>query len=90
MKQFSDAVAESGTTTDAVVFLPSVKDIYPLGIVLNVPDQRGTFVEVKGFSHQMEGQTRPTFFRGVATVNIRMIRLHNRAHVYPTGGDKTL
>ncbi len=28
----------------------------------------GTFVEVKGYGHQMEGVSRPTFFRGVATV----------------------
>jgi pantoate--beta-alanine ligase len=53
----------------AVVFLPSVKDMYPSGIVLDVADQKGTFVEVKGFGHQMEGKTRPTFFRGVATVS---------------------
>jgi pantoate--beta-alanine ligase len=90
MKQFADALAESRTHTDALVFLPSVKEMYPSGIVLNVPDQRGTFVEVNGFSHQMEGKTRPTFFRGVATVNIRTILLSNMAHVSPTGGVKTL
>ena len=38
-----------------VVFLPSVKEMYPLGITQDVEQQKGTFVEVKGFSHQMEG-----------------------------------
>ena len=50
------------------VFLPSVKDIYPSGIVQDVGQQRGTFVEVKGYGSEMEGRSRPLFFRGVATV----------------------
>lgn len=54
--------------TPSAVFLPSVKEMYPLGIAQEVEKQTGTFVEVKGFGHQMEGRSRPTFFRGVATV----------------------
>lgn len=54
--------------TPSAVFVPMVKDMYPSGIVQNVSDQKGTFVEVKGYDHQMEGKSRPTFFRGVATV----------------------
>jgi pantoate--beta-alanine ligase len=54
--------------TPSAVFVPSVSEIYPSGIVQNVAEQKGTFVEVKGYSHQMEGQSRPTFFRGIATV----------------------
>ena len=50
------------------VFLPGVKDMYPSGIVQDVEQQRGTFVEVKGYGSEMEGRSRPTFFRGVATV----------------------
>lgn len=52
----------------SAVFLPSVQDMYPSGISQDVNVQKGTFVEVKGYGHQMEGQSRPTFFRGVATV----------------------
>ena len=50
------------------VFLPGVKDMYPSGIVQDVGQQRGTFVEVKGYGDEMEGRSRPSFFRGVATV----------------------
>jgi pantoate--beta-alanine ligase len=57
------------------VFLPPVKEMYPLGIARDVNDQIGTFVEVKGFSHQMEGRTRPIFFRGVATVCLKLFNL---------------
>lgn len=52
----------------SAVFVPSVRDMYPSGIVQNVADQKGTFVEVKGYGDQMEGKSRPMFFRGVATV----------------------
>ncbi|PSR78282.1 hypothetical protein PHLCEN_2v7478 [Hermanssonia centrifuga] len=61
--------------TPSAVFLPSVHDMYPSGISQNVADQKGTFVEVKGFSHQMEGQTRPTFFRGVSTVVTKLFNI---------------
>jgi len=50
------------------VFLPGVKDMYPSGIVQDVEQQKGTFVEVKGYGSEMEGRSRPLFFRGVATV----------------------
>ena len=50
------------------VFLPEVKDMYPSGIVQDVGQQQGTFVEVKGYGSEMEGRSRPSFFRGVATV----------------------
>jgi len=60
-----EMLKEMGTD---LVFVPSVKEMYPSGIVLELNEQQGTFVEVKGKSHQMEGTIRPHFFRGVATV----------------------
>jgi pantoate--beta-alanine ligase len=59
---------KDGNSTVSAVFLPTVPEMYPSGISQNVSDQQGTFVEVKGFSQQMEGKSRPTFFRGVATI----------------------
>lgn len=59
----------------SAVYVPSVSEIYPSGIVQNVAEQKGTFVEVKGYSHQMEGQCRPTFFRGVATVVTKLFNI---------------
>ena len=61
--------------TPSAVFVPSISEIYPSGIVQNIAEQRGTFVEVKGYSHQMEGQSRPTFFRGVATVVTKLFNV---------------
>ena len=70
------------------VFLPGVKDMYPSGIVQDVEQQRGTFVEVKGYGSEMEGRSRPSFFRGVATVVAKLfnaveVLLGYRFHVLP-------
>ena len=45
-----------------LAFLPPVSEIYPAGA------ERSTRVEVPGLSSILCGATRPTFFRGVATV----------------------
>jgi pantoate--beta-alanine ligase len=68
--------APSATKTEirkpSAVFIPSVKDMYPSGITTNVAEQRGAFVQVKGLEEQMEGKSRPGFFRGVATVVLKL------------------
>jgi len=61
--------------TPNAVFVPTVSEMYPSGIVQNVAEQKGTFIEVKGYGHQMEGMTRPTFFRGVATVVTKLFNV---------------
>ncbi|GME82316.1 unnamed protein product [Ambrosiozyma monospora] len=50
------------------VFAPTVSEMYPSGIPLDVKLQKGAFVTVTGVSEQLEGSSRPSFFRGVATV----------------------
>ncbi|RIA93299.1 Pantoate-beta-alanine ligase [Glomus cerebriforme] len=64
------------------VFLPKVKDIYPSGIPLEIEKQKGTFVEVKGKSHQLEGISRPLFFRGVSTVVAKLFNIVQPNHVF--------
>ena len=64
----------SPRTIDAI-FAPSVREMYPNGIERNVALQKGTFIEVKGYSHQMEGCSRPDFFRGVATVVAKLFNV---------------
>jgi pantoate--beta-alanine ligase len=63
----------------SAVFLPSVQEMYPSGINQDPAAQKGTFIEVKGYGDQMEGKSRPTFFRGVATV---VTKLFNAIEVY--------
>ncbi|CAG8537090.1 11754_t:CDS:2 [Funneliformis mosseae] len=57
------------------VFLPKVEEIYPYGIPLDVEKQKGAFVEVRDKSHQMEGKSRPLFFRGVLTVVTKLFNI---------------
>ncbi|PPQ78686.1 hypothetical protein CVT25_010707 [Psilocybe cyanescens] len=68
--------------TPFAVFLPTVSDMYPSGIVQNVAEQKGTFIEVKGYGHQMEGVSRPTFFRGVATVVTKLFNVIQPTNAY--------
>ncbi|KAH9913951.1 Pantoate-beta-alanine ligase [Epithele typhae] len=56
--------------------------MYPGGITQDVRAQTGTFVEVKGFGHQMEGASRPTFFRGVATVVTKLFNAVQPTRAY--------
>nr|AEY62527.1 putative pantoate-beta-alanine ligase [Anthracocystis walkeri] len=65
-----------------VAFVPSVKEMYPNGFTQVVADQIGAFVEVKGLSHQMEGGSRPTFFRGVATVVTKLFHIVQPDNTY--------
>jgi pantoate--beta-alanine ligase len=49
----------------AVVFAPSVEEMYPAGAA--------TFVEVAGLSDRLDGASRPGHFRGVATVVAKLL-----------------
>jgi len=52
-----------------LVFTPDDAMIYPDG------EQRSTFVEVPVLSHIVEGEFRPGFFRGVATVVLKLFNM---------------
>jgi len=64
------------------VFVPSLKDMYPSGISQDVSQQKGTFVEVKGYGDQMEGRSRPDFFRGVATIVTKLFNIVQPTNAY--------
>ncbi|KAF8825852.1 hypothetical protein HHX47_DHR6000490 [Lentinula edodes] len=67
----------------SAVFLPSVSEMYPHGISQDASLQRGTFVEVKGYAdEQMEGKSRPGFFRGVATVVTKLFNVIQPTNAY--------
>ncbi|GAA5843251.1 hypothetical protein JCM11251_002262 [Rhodosporidiobolus azoricus] len=66
----------------SALFLPPVDALYPSGITTDVSKQRGTFLEVKGLQEVMEGASRPGFFRGVATVVIKLFNLVQPTRAY--------
>lgn len=65
-----------------VVYVPDAKEMYPSGIVLEVENQKGAFVNVHGCSEGLEGSHRPAFFRGVATVVTKLLNVVLPERVY--------
>lgn len=66
----------------SAVFAPTVDAMYPSSVSQVVQEQRGTFIEVKGFGEVMEGKSRPTFFRGVATVVTKLFNAVQPTNAY--------
>lgn len=64
------------------IFKPDLSEMYPSGFTMDLSKQRGTFVEVLGLSNQLEGKTRPTFFRGVSTVVTKLLNVVNPTVAY--------
>lgn len=77
-----DKLAALGHGITSAVLVPQVEEVYPSGITLDVNKQKGTFVEVLGISNQLEGASRPNFFRGVATVVTKFLNIVQPEHVF--------
>ncbi|KAF3352878.1 hypothetical protein VdG1_08564 [Verticillium dahliae VDG1] len=53
----------------SAVFAPSTEELYPGGFPGQDIDSPGSFVTITPLAARLEGSSRPTFFRGVATVD---------------------
>jgi len=82
LSTLSHSAYSGSARTPSALFLPSVHEMYPSGIVQDKTLQKGTFVEVKGYGHQMEGSKRPDFFRGVATVVTKLFNAIQPSRTY--------
>ncbi|EFP86987.2 pantothenate synthase [Puccinia graminis f. sp. tritici] len=71
----TSAAQEESARKVSAVFLPTNEVLYPSGIAAEPKDQRGAFVIVHGLSEQLEGARRPGFFRGVATVVLKLFMI---------------
>ncbi|KAL7665119.1 Pantoate--beta-alanine ligase [[Candida] zeylanoides] len=71
-----------GAARVSAIFVPRVSEMYPSGIPLDPKRQRGAFVTVHGSSEQLEGGSRPQFFRGVATVVTKLLNVVTPDRVY--------
>ncbi|KAJ2905472.1 hypothetical protein MKZ38_005348 [Zalerion maritima] len=56
----------------SAVFAPTTADMYPSGFPGQEVDSTGSFVTITPVSNILEGASRPTFFRGVATVCMKL------------------
>jgi pantoate--beta-alanine ligase len=76
-----EALSSLHSTTGRIsaIFAPTVAEMYPSPdgqpFTQHVKDQVGAFVEVQGLQNEMEGFSRPTFFRGVATICTKLFHI---------------
>ncbi|KAL5601395.1 hypothetical protein BROUX41_002618 [Berkeleyomyces rouxiae] len=66
----------------SAVFAPATKDMYPAGFPGQEVASKGSFVTITPVSDVLEGASRPTFFRGVATVCMKLFNAVQPNRVY--------
>ena len=66
----------------AAVFMPSTQEMYPSGPPSSELDGHGSFVTITPLSARLEGTSRPVFFRGVATVCMKLLNIVQPERVY--------
>ncbi len=66
----------------SAVFAPTTDVMYPNLPPISHPDAHGSFVTISPLSSVLEGASRPTFFRGVATVCMKLFNIITPDRVY--------
>ncbi|KAK5658253.1 hypothetical protein OQA88_2228 [Cercophora sp. LCS_1] len=66
----------------SAVFAPTTADMYPSGFPGQEVDSKGSFVTITPVGEVLEGASRPTFFRGVATVCMKLFNIVQPDRVY--------
>ena len=64
------------------IFAPAVTTMYPTLPPSSILDGVGSFVTINPLASRLEGASRPTFFRGVATVCMKLFNLVQPDRVY--------
>lgn len=64
------------------VFAPTTTEMYPSGFPGQEADSKGSFVTITPVGELLEGKTRPTFFRGVATVCMKLFNIVQPSRVF--------
>lgn len=59
----------------AAIFAPTTDTMYPSGPPSQEVDAKGSFVTITPVGQLLEGKSRPTFFRGVATVCMKLFNI---------------
>ncbi|KUJ16305.1 Nucleotidylyl transferase [Mollisia scopiformis] len=66
----------------AAVFAPTTNEMYPSGRPSQEIDGKGSFITITPVGEVLEGASRPTFFRGVATVCMKLFNIVTPEKVY--------
>ncbi|KAK1245396.1 hypothetical protein MKX08_005025 [Trichoderma sp. CBMAI-0020] len=79
-REFADDGANLGRIS--AVFAPTTAEMYPSGFPGQEVDSKGSFVTITPVAEVLEGASRPTFFRGVATVCMKLFNIVQPDRVY--------
>ncbi|KAM0463505.1 hypothetical protein ACHAO4_000220 [Trichoderma viride] len=79
-REFADDGANLGRIS--AVFAPPTTEMYPSGFPGQEIDSKGSFVTITPVAEVLEGASRPTFFRGVATVCMKLFNIVQPDRVY--------
>lgn len=84
LKALDRTLADDGASLGriAAVFAPTTPEMYPEGFPGQEVHSTGSFVSITPLSNLLEGTTRPTFFRGVATVCMKLFNAVQPDKVY--------
>lgn len=66
----------------SAVFAPTTPEMYPSGFPGQEVDSKGSFVSITPVGELLEGASRPTFFRGVATVCLKLFNIVQPERAY--------
>lgn len=66
----------------AAVFAPTTAEMYPSGFPAQTVDATGSFVTILPVGQKLEGASRPIFFRGVATICMKLFNIVAPEKVY--------
>ncbi|KAF3766877.1 Nucleotidylyl transferase [Cryphonectria parasitica EP155] len=73
--ELQSTLGGSSSDLQMAVFAPTTSEMYPSGFPGQEPDSKGSFVTITPVGELLEGKTRPTFFRGVATVCMKLFNI---------------
>jgi pantoate--beta-alanine ligase len=84
LKKLDLELAEDGAALGgiAAVFAPTTQTMYPSGFPGQAIEADGSFVTITPLARKLEGSQRPTFFRGVATVCMKLFNIVAPERVY--------
>ncbi|TVY34436.1 Pantoate--beta-alanine ligase [Lachnellula subtilissima] len=84
LKDLDKELAEDGNNLGgiAAVFAPTTETMYPSGRPDQEVNAKGSFVTITPVGEVLEGASRPTFFRGVATVCMKLFNIVMPEKVY--------
>lgn len=84
LAQLDRELADDGSNLGRIsaVFAPTTDEMYPSGFPGQEVGSKGSFVSITPVGEVLEGRSRPTFFRGVATVCMKLFSAVQPERVY--------